>query len=261
MSACLSDVAAIIMAGGKSSRFGALGQLLPKCLFPVLPDQTLLTRLADQMRLAGITQAAVCCSPDNAALIKPFLDGYRATSNQSGVDLKAISCPNSRGGPLPALQEALQSVSARWYLMCLADIFFDQAPFGAFASQLEDNKPFDGCLLTGTDLTSRNGCGTGAVACEGPVVRAISYRPFGPAQSIAGPSRRWSGSFFFRDKLVSDLSEHLGEYQQAPLENWVQGLLDRGAQCRWLEAGPFVNVNSVPDYQFLVNRPGDVNHD
>ena len=65
--------------------------------------------------------------------------------------------------------------------------------------------------------------------------------------------RRWSGSYFFREALVADLQSHLAEYRHSPFESWIQGSLDRGAVCTWVDAGPFVNVNSAEDYAFLAS--------
>ncbi|MDR5729774.1 MAG: NTP transferase domain-containing protein [Terriglobia bacterium] len=247
------QVAAVIMAGGKGSRFGTLGQVLPKCLFPV-GRQTLLTRLLDQLHCAGIRQVAVGCSPENISRIVPFLDSYRKASGFTKESLQAVSCSNSRLGLLPALADVLSTIPAQRFLVCLGDIYFARAPFRLLARAAAADEVSSGCLLTGTDEMSNDGSGTGSIACNGTEVCAISYQLQSSAQDRGEKPRRWTGTFFFRGELASDLKQHLAAYHQAPFENWIQGLLDRGTRLQWMDAGSFVNVNSAADYQFLTNR-------
>ena len=250
-------VAAVIMAGGKGSRFGMLGQILPKCLFPV-GRQTLLTRLADQLRCAGVRQIAVGCSPENISIIGPFLEKYRTAAGLTAGSLKAVSCANSSLGLLPALADVLSSMPAQRYLVCLGDIYFTRYPFGGLAPDFAAEGFSPGCLLTGTDEICPNGLGTGSVACAGSDVCAVSYRPLDSTLLQGRQLRCWTGTFFFCGELADDLREHLAEYGQAPFEDWIQGLLDRGARLRWLDAGPFLNVNSTAEYHFLTSRQNGV---
>jgi molybdopterin-guanine dinucleotide biosynthesis protein A len=250
------EVAAVILAGGKSSRFGSLGRVLPKCLLPVPGGETLLTRLIGQLRQAGVPQVVVCCSPGGAPLIEPFLERYRVAGALSDEELTAVPCPKSALGPLPALAEALSRVAAPWYLLALADVVFAEGPFAASIHRLREGALEDGCLLTGSDQVARNGFGTGFIASDGTAARAISYRPFGPAPRAQGRLRRWSGSFLFRQELVPDLSGRLAAYRTAPLEDWIDGLLDRGDRCECMDAGPFFNVNAVEDYRLLLTAFG-----
>jgi NDP-sugar pyrophosphorylase family protein len=249
-----AEVGAVIMAGGKGSRFGEFGRKLPKCLFPLPGEHTLLTRLMRQLHCSGIHRVTVCCSPENHAVVAAFLEAYRAKNECPGAQIKAVACASTRLGPLPALAETLSTVSAGWYLVCLGDIFFAEAAFDSFCGALAQDSSADGFLLTGTEETSRAGSGTGAVACKGTVVRAISYRPFPPEQVVSAQVRYWTGAVFFHAKLVDDLRSHLGEYREQPLETWLQGLLTRGSRFALIEAGPFVNVNSMREYQYFLTR-------
>lgn len=239
------------MAGGKGTRLGELGRTAPKCLLPLPDGTTLLARLTNQLRGAGIDQIVVCCSPENHSQIKPPLDDYRATTGIPQTELKAVSCESCRLGPVPALAEAVSKVSARWYLLCLADIYFTETPFGGPAQRLADNPSLDGCLLTGVDQMTPDGSGSGYVASERGTIRAISYRPFGPEQTGTRQVHRWTGSFLFRSALISDLQANPAAYGGKPFEDWIMHLLAGGARCSFLDAGPFVNVNSAHDYQFL----------
>jgi hypothetical protein len=148
-------------------------------------------------------------------------------------------------------------VDASWYLLCLGDIFFESPPFDSLAAMTDKAEHVDGCLLTGLDALIAAGEGTGFVAWDGSGVHAIAYKP-GPDWSHAREGcRRWSGAFFFTATLAEDLVRHAATYHLAPLEQWVAGLLERGARCTWVEAGSFINVNSAEDHASLVTRCGN----
>ena len=83
------------------------------------------------------------------------------------------------------------------------------------------------------------------------MVTAISYLPLSAGQMHAHEVRRWSGSFFFRSQLASEIRRHAEAYSGRPFEDWIKSLLTAGTRCSFLDAGPFVNVNSAHDYQFL----------
>src|SRR4029434_10186343 len=169
----------------------------------------------------------------------------------ASAEIRAVACTRCSLGPIPAFEEALAHASGRWRLLCLGDVHFATEPFSAFLRHEESGRTSDACLLTGTDLVARAKSGSGAVLCEGPAVRAISYRIPQAHTATSLQPRRWSGSLFFREILLSDLRAHLAEYHSAPFEQWIQGAIERGAACTWLEAGDFVNVNSSEDYEFL----------
>lgn len=252
-----SSIAGVIMAGGKGTRFGQSGVLQPKCLLPVANNETLLSRQIHQLRRAEVASITVCCSQENHADIGAFLSAYRDSAGRPLQNVRAIPCPSTQLGPLPALAEVLSGNSAEWCLLCMADISFEQAPYSGLSAILASHTDIDGFVITGTDEMPAEGRGTGAVACEGKIVRAISYRPLELEQQVAREIRQWSGSFLFRAGLIPDLLKHVGEYHGAPYENWLQGLLDRGSRCMWIDAGPFVNVNSMREYEFLVPHTKD----
>ena len=259
-----SEVAAIIMAGGAGTRLGPLGRTTPKCLLPLAESQTLLSRLILQLETAGIRQVTVCCSPKNHAAIQSALEAFRQQTHFSPRALTAVACTHCSLGPLPALAQALAFSQSSWRLLCLADVHFVAGdPFAAFRPSASGHLLADGCLLTGTDQLARDGKGSGAVRCEGGNVLAVSYRlpasetatnPMTSLRSkIAPVQRRWSGAYFFRESLLTDLQTHVTDYYHAPFESWIHGSLERGALCTWADAGTFVNVNSAEDYAFLTS--------
>lgn len=248
------DITAVVMAGGKGSRIGDLGQGKPKCLLPV-GHQTILTRLIGQLRDAGIRQTTVCSSPQNVHAISEFLEEDLARSETAASAVKPVLCSDCHLGPLPALAEVLSSVSAEWILMCLADIYFTGSPLRL----LRDGLPVDladGWLMIGTDEMLRDGGGTGFVTRDGSAVQAISYKPTPETGKANHDPLRWSGSFLFRSELALHLRENLSSYAGVPFESWIQGLLTSGVRCSWIDVGGFVNVNAIADYQYLVSKCG-----
>ena len=177
-------------------------------------------------------------------------------TSYSQAALQAVASECCPLGPVPALADALGHISGDWRLVCLADVFFATEPFSAFIQSSGHHGSIDGCLLTGTDLMSREVTGSGAVMCVGAIVRAVSYRLSDLQETTRARSRRWSGSYFFRESLASKLQAQRTAYQLAPFENWIQGSLEEGAVCSWSDAGEFVNVNSAQDYEVLTGLCG-----
>jgi NDP-sugar pyrophosphorylase family protein len=255
------DVGAVVMAGGAGTRLGPLGRALPKCLLPLGDGQNLLSRLLGQLQAAGVRQVTLCCSPGNHSRIRAELESFNtARADLADAVLSAVACPDCSLGPLPALAEALTHSTGRWRLLCLADIYFATDPFSGFMGELSrrGGKAIDGCLLTGSDQMAGNGngSGSGAVFSKGSIVQSVSYHVSESMAGAATAQRRWSGAFFFRESLVRDLIAHRFDYRHAPLENWVQGSIERGAVCSWMDVGEFVNVNSEEDYAFLTRSTG-----
>jgi molybdopterin-guanine dinucleotide biosynthesis protein A len=253
------QVAAVIMAGGKNSRFGELSQAQPKCLLRLPDNETLLGRLLKQLRVAGISNTVVCCSDENFSLIHSFLCQYRARAGISDKEVEGAACARCRAGPLPALAEALSQVRAQWYLLCLADIVFAAEPFAKAMEQLSLSDSgtvalgsgLDGLLISGIDQLRPDGTGSGFVKCEQKAVRAISYKAFGAKDSWGESCRHWSGAFLFRATLLSDGRNDPGQHGTAPFENWIQQLLENGAHCEWTDGGSFFNVNTRKDYEAM----------
>jgi NDP-sugar pyrophosphorylase family protein len=226
----MSEITAIIMAGGKGTRLSALAPNLPKCLLPIGRGETLLTRLMNQLGEAGVAQKVVCCSLENREAIHEGFGRHEAA---------AIACENARFGPIPALAEAINAIPAPWYLMCLGDVFFEKA--------LPDLRAeWACCLLTGsTQIT-----GSGFIAAKKELVQSISY------QSIAAADgqqiHRWTGAFLFPREIACGLLKSFQGYQHAPFEKWIAAVLDSGAVCGWRDVGEFVNVNAPADYEQLL---------
>ena len=211
------NISAIIMAGGKATRFAGD---VPKCLAPLSDGSTLLGRLIQQLRDARVEEIIICCSPENVESITQFV----------GARAKAVACASCDLGPLPALAEALRHSSGERKLLCLADIYFHKSPFG----QLEGES-----LAIGQDGST---AGSGWVVRDRQAVRGISYLRTPNADA------RWTGTFLFDKHLAAHLSANVDRYTKKPFEAWISDLIAEGNSLQWIDAGAFVNVNTGADY-------------
>ena len=227
------SVSAIIMAGGKGTRFAGGG---PKCLAPLSDGSTLLTRLISQLAAAEISEIRVCCSLENAATIRSFLAQRR-------LDAQAVTCDNCSLGPLPALAEALAAGDFEWRLLCQADIYFHANPFLELRSKIVEQPGAQGWLLTGADESNSQ---SGWILRNDSKVQSISYAP------APGASLRWTGGFLFHQRHIDHLASRAPAYAQKPFEAWISDLNEAGNCFGWIDAGSFVNVNSPDDHTRLL---------
>jgi GTP:adenosylcobinamide-phosphate guanylyltransferase len=226
----MRKVSAIIMAGGKGTRFGGA---IPKCLAALADGSTLLGRLIQQLQDAQVEQIIVCTSPEN----------LEAIARHCGIYAMAVACGNCVLGPLPALAEALNHSSGEKNLVCLGDIYFQTSPFG----QLEDL-----CLAVGDNGTN---AGSGWVVRDGPVVRGISYL------RTANADTRWTGTFLFNQRLAANLVARAHSFSKKPFEAWIGGLIEDDNILRWIDAGGVVNVNSADDYARVLEMTRPIVHE
>ena len=123
---------AVILAGGRATRFGDLSALLPKSMFVVSPYDTALSRLLSQLVAAGISQIIVSTLPVYAPMFTEFVNAYcRTRLDDTLRRYHTISVfPNQRheDGPIAGLIEVMQRHASERYLVCLADILFESNP-------------------------------------------------------------------------------------------------------------------------------------
>lgn len=229
------NVCATIMAGGKGARFGGEG---PKFLAPLSDGSTLLTRLMSQLAVAAIDEICVCCSPENADVIRSFLATRRP-------DARVVACGNCSLGPLPALAEALAAGASEWRMLCLADIYFQTNPFMELRSKVVEQPGAQGWLFTGLDESKSR---SGWLICNDSKVQAISYDP------TPGANLRWTGAFLFHKTQIDYLTARAHDYAHKPFEVWIGDLIAAGNGFGWIDVGPFVNVNSLDDHTRLLER-------
>src|ERR1700748_739408 len=102
------DVCAVILAGGVATRFGRVAQILPKCFLPVSGDETLLTRMLNQLQEGGFTRAVVSTSPQWVPVFEALIARYRETC---GCRVRVLSNPAHTAGPLAALSVAVAEIA------------------------------------------------------------------------------------------------------------------------------------------------------
>jgi NDP-sugar pyrophosphorylase family protein len=249
----MTDVGAVILAGGEGSRLGPLGKLTPKCLLPLNDGTSLLLRLLSQLAKAGVGNVVIASNASNHEQIREHSDTYAARLELTGMSVNSIVCSKTPLGPLPALGEAALSLPTQTILLCLGDIFFFQSPFARLLDRLKGEQEFDGCVISGRDEVSADDGGTGWIACAGPRVKAISYPPF-PDSPDGTEIVRWSGAFAFSAGMAESLRTEFERFSRTPLEHWVQFLVQRNSKIGWLDAGVFANVNSPHEYELLLSR-------
>jgi NDP-sugar pyrophosphorylase family protein len=249
----MTDVGAVILAGGEGSRLGPLGKLMPKCLLPLNDGTSLLLRLLGQLAKAGVCNVVIASNASNHHQIQEHSEAHGTCPELRGMSVNSIVCEKTPLGPLPALGEAALSLATQTILMCLGDIFFFRSPFTRLFDRLKAEQEFDGYVIAGRDEVSADDGGTGWIACAGQRVKAISYPPF---PNTAGGTEivRWSGAFAFSARMAESLRNEFERFSRTPLEHWVQSLVRRDSKIGWLDAGAFANVNSSREYELLLSR-------
>jgi NDP-sugar pyrophosphorylase family protein len=255
----MTDVGAVILAGGEGSRLGPLGKLTPKCLLPLNDGTSLLLRLLDQLAKAGVRNVVIASNASNHERIREYSDAYAARLELTGMSVNPVACSKTPLGPLPALGEAALSLPTQTIIMCLGDIFFFRSPFPMLLDRMDTGQEFDGYLIAGRDEVSQDDGGTGWIACAGQRVKDISYPPF-PNSAGGTEIIRWSGAFAFSSGMAGGLRNEFERFSHTPLEHWVQSLVQRDSKIGWLDAGSFANVNSAREYELLLSRTSANHH-
>ena len=233
------DVCAVILAGGVATRFGRVAQILPKCFLPVSGDETLLTRMLNQLQEGGFTRAVVSTSPQWVPVFEALIARYR---DICGCDVRVLSNPAHTAGPLAALSVAAAQITERRLLLCLPDIFFEASPFPALAAA-DAEEVLCGCQAQGWE----NLPASGFLSLAGTEVAALAYH------SDARPDAYWPGiALFRRAGPVALLDPAIPA--DAPIETLFSEALARGVRFAFQPCGPFENINTADRWRRLVQR-------
>jgi NDP-sugar pyrophosphorylase family protein len=234
-----SDVCAVILAGGVAKRFGRVTQVLPKCFLPVSADETLLTRLLDQLNEGGFTSAVVSTSPPWFPVFEALIARYRETCD---CRVRVLSNPAHSAGPLAALAAAAGQIAEPRLLLCLPDIFFEENPFPALAAA-DPDEALCGCRTEGW----KSPPASGFLSLAGSEVAALTYQPG------ARPDAYWPGIALFRRAGPVPLFDPAIP-AGAPIETIFAAALARGVRFAFQPCGQFENVNTPDRWRVLLQR-------
>jgi NDP-mannose synthase len=124
----MSDLVAVIQAGGQGTRLAPYSTVLPKALMPV-GDATVIDKLLDQFSDAGVKQVFITVSR-----FGPLIRSYCGDGGRWGLDIDYITEDEPLGtiGPLNALRYRLDGT----FIVSNSDVFTDLA----FAHVLAEHK-------------------------------------------------------------------------------------------------------------------------
>jgi NDP-sugar pyrophosphorylase family protein len=256
---------AIVLSGGSATRFGQLGQLMPKALFPVSSQQTLLSRHLDLLSTLNIP-TVVSTSPTLFEFFRCFIENYNLLSSRlhDGRSFVQLVCNDRHTeGSVEAFYEITRRFShgdARKYLMVLADIYFERNPFD---HQRWDSPVWrDDCnYLWVSDPLSEQQLNenTGVVVVRGDSTiehRVLHlYLQNKDCSNVPLSQRKlWSGMALLSASCSPKIDRFIQKFKGATEEDLINELIDSGEEFKILFCPAFINVNR---YQNLVEIMND----
>jgi hypothetical protein len=241
----LDDVCAVILAGGAASRFGGVARVLPKCFLPVSAEETLLTRLLNQLAEAGFAKAAISTSPEWFPVFEALIARFRGTGC-----CEVLSNPAHAAGPLAALGGAARQIGERRLLLCLPDIFFPENPFPALAAANPDVAALSGCMAGG----SMSAPSSGFLTVNRGMVEALTYR-----RSTGRCDAYWPGVALFPQGGIVPLLESMAP--GGPIEELFAAAIAQRVRIGFQPCGPFGNVNTLSEWLRLLAPPSSAERD
>ena len=220
----------IILAGGKSARFGTIGELIPKSLLPIY-ETSLLEKQIEEAFAAGIERVIISTHPTFKSkitkLIKHKDRGVIIVSNA----LHAYSS-------FAALAYVIREMSiSEPIFVSLADIYFLSNPFNNTIA-MNENKT---CLFLAEPFHKNELMRGGIAFVENGGITKIVAKPM----SVNGQGLRWSGLCsitYEHQKLLFDYTN--GRTDEFPPEDFFSYLLDKGEEVLWCRTTDFINNNT-----------------
>ncbi|MEQ8965628.1 MAG: NTP transferase domain-containing protein [Azospirillaceae bacterium] len=234
----------VVLAGGRGTRMGALGRVLPKSLVSISPDDTSLSRLLGHVDGHGLP-SVVSTNLDDAPLIERFVARCAAERSIDPAP-RVIANPAHDIGPVTALSRALEAVETSACAVCLGDIVFAGNPFDTLAPT-GDPAGSDNVVVTSELVPGQGGV---IESVDGRVTDAV-YRREDLAVAPDRHYTNWSGMM----RLETDLLRRaVADAADEILESVVAAALDH-AEVRLAEARiGFVNINTGGDLAQLWAR-------
>lgn len=235
------NVSAIILAGGLSSRVGKIGQIVPKCLLPVSRDETLLTRLINQLNEIKPEEIIISTSERQFEILSAAVRNIDSRGHNAPP--RVILNPLHVLGPGPALGYALQQTNAALTVTCLSDIFFEHSPFRNIGNT-------ENITLICSPLDSFSG---GVVEHSKGVVSGLIYSRAEFKPDPAKSYHNWTGASIIGSHAKWTV-ENCCNVGSAPLEHLFIRSICSGITVRLIETGYFRNINTFDDYRRCLCR-------
>lgn len=227
---------AVILAGGRGTRLGALGQFMPKCLVNVF-NTTILMRQIEQCAAAGVREVLVATSSMFESSVRSALALY---TPPPGVAVRCAVEPAARG-PILGLLSVAPALAGEAVLVLLGDEYFEHsAPFTALAAQA----PAADLVVGVVHGSPPHRIHCNVVLDGAGRIRSIREKP--AAHQLVG-STRWCGCVGFSAGLLDQVPRHLVE-QRTHLGDLLSFMVTCGASAVPLEFDELhVNLNTTED--------------
>lgn len=219
----------VILAGGRSTRFGGIGTLIPKSLLPI-NNTTLLQRQISQSRFSGIDDIIVSTLPEFSSIMQKLL---------SGVAVEVFANKHHKMSSFTALARVIHEKSfSNTIAVSLADIYFISNPFEEMKAQektcLYLSNPFlEGELSLG---------GIGFV--NGNKLERIVAEPLPNNKR----GLRWNGLCTLASSHQQVLLNYAkSSYREYPEEDFFAYLLEQEEKITYEKSVDFINNNSQRD--------------
>lgn len=225
---------ALILAGGKGTRLHPLTETMPKQLVPVA-NKPILYHVLDQVRMAGVTDAAVITSPENHLKIKEAVGCYP----EKGLKITCI-VQDEPAGLAHAVKTASGYLGNSDFLMFLGDnlIYPDVSTISSFRSS-----PADAVILV-KEVQNPRQYGV-AVLDEKNCIKSIVEKPQNPPSNMAV-----LGIYFFRS-IIHEAIKRIEPSWRGELEitDAIQELINMGRMVKadifqgwWIDTGKMNDI-------------------
>lgn len=219
----------VVLAGGRSTRFGEIGAMIPKSLLPI-NDTTLLQRQVSQAHSSGIKEVIVSTRPEFSSTMQKLLSDELA---------EVFANERHEISSFAALAHVIHEKKFKdTIVVSLADIYFVSNPFNGVKIQEET------CLCLSEPHLEGELSGGGIGFVSGDELEKIIAEPLLNNQR----GLRWNGISTLipvHQKMLLDYVENSD--REFPEEDFFAYLLEKGEKVTYEKSVDFINNNSQRD--------------
>jgi len=220
----------VILAGGESTRLGAIGKLIPKSLLPIY-ETSLLEKQMEEAFAAGIERVIISIHPTFKSKITKLIK-----RKNYGVTIfpNALHAHSSFAALAHVIREMrlLESI-----FVSLADIYFLSNPFSNTIATNENKT----CLFLAEPF-HKNELMLGGIAFieKERIVKIVAEPISNNSQGL-----RWSGLCLIASEHQKFLFDYTHERtDEFPPEDFFSHLLDNEEEVLWYKTTDFINNNT-----------------